>query len=70
MFNRFCQKTYCARNNVFFNVFRHVESSLYFSKKLKSFFVLEIIFMKIVMILIEQFFSYEIRKNIISHFKT
>jgi hypothetical protein len=57
MFNRFRQKTFCARDDVFFNVFRHVESSIFSSKKLKNFFVLEMIRMRIVMILFEQFFS-------------
>jgi hypothetical protein len=41
MFNRFCQETFCARNDVFFKVFRHVESSIFSLKKLKNFFVFE-----------------------------
>ncbi len=57
MFNRFRQETICARDNVFFNDFRHVKSSIFSSKKFKKFFVFEMIRMKIVMILFEQFFS-------------
>jgi hypothetical protein len=57
MFNRFCQKTFCARDDIFFNVFQYVESSIFSSKKLKNFFVFEMIRMKIVMILFKQFSS-------------
>ncbi len=38
MFNSFRQEIFCARDDVFFNVFRHVKLLIFSSKKFKDFF--------------------------------